>query len=506
MACGCSGCSNGSPCEAVKLPKGKKGDAGPPGAAATIAVGTVTTLAPGEDATVDNSGSSSAAVFDFGIPAGAVGQGAYTTISTGWTVPPVGNESASLTVLNNEWMAVGEPVWVEGAGTFEVASLTGSTTITLTNLTATPGSLVGFNTMVTAGGQQGDQGPTGPGAFTFTSANYTQPAVAGTVTISVVDGSWAGLGQPVYIEAGGIYIVTATGTTTLQVQNTGATGNGSPGATIFSPAKVSPGGRQGVAGNNGNDGAAGHTPVTTSGTANPNNADGDDGDVYMQKVNGGKIQWYTKSGGFWSALVTGVAIWNRLLGSGSADPNGLGLIANINDQYHTQISTTLTIWIYTGLNWVPSLTWTSGGGGGSSDLPTAASLSANISGIGQDMGALTWALRRIIAVSPLSATHTTPGGTYQVNMQYAETNLSVQANVVLNIDSSYTANAERRLRMNNPTAGALTITYSSNVWQVNQGVSYPTSITAGETITIIFEMHTSRPTITNVIANVSLIP
>ena len=47
--------------------KGAKGDA------ATIAVGTTTTLAAGSDATVTNSGTSSAAVFDFGIPKGADG-------------------------------------------------------------------------------------------------------------------------------------------------------------------------------------------------------------------------------------------------------------------------------------------------------------------------------------------------------------------------------------------------------------------------------------------------
>lgn len=52
--------------------KGAKGDAG---SAATVAVGTVTTLAAGSSATVENAGSSSAAVFNFGIPKGADGSG-----------------------------------------------------------------------------------------------------------------------------------------------------------------------------------------------------------------------------------------------------------------------------------------------------------------------------------------------------------------------------------------------------------------------------------------------
>lgn len=53
--------------------KGSKGD---PGQAATITVGTVTTLPAGSSATVTNTGTSSAAVFDFGIPKGADGTGA----------------------------------------------------------------------------------------------------------------------------------------------------------------------------------------------------------------------------------------------------------------------------------------------------------------------------------------------------------------------------------------------------------------------------------------------
>jgi len=46
---------------------------GPTGAAATITAGTATALATGATPTVTNSGSSSAAVFNFGIPAGATG-------------------------------------------------------------------------------------------------------------------------------------------------------------------------------------------------------------------------------------------------------------------------------------------------------------------------------------------------------------------------------------------------------------------------------------------------
>jgi hypothetical protein len=54
-------------------PQGPKGDTGNTGSAATIAAGTTTTGAAGTSASVVNSGTSSAAVFDFTIPKGDTG-------------------------------------------------------------------------------------------------------------------------------------------------------------------------------------------------------------------------------------------------------------------------------------------------------------------------------------------------------------------------------------------------------------------------------------------------
>lgn len=54
-------------------PQGIRGATGADGAAATVAIGTVTTAQPGAQAEVTNSGTPSAAVFDFVIPQGATG-------------------------------------------------------------------------------------------------------------------------------------------------------------------------------------------------------------------------------------------------------------------------------------------------------------------------------------------------------------------------------------------------------------------------------------------------
>lgn len=62
-------------------PAGATGATGAPGTAATIAVGTVTTGAAGSSAVITNSGSSSAAVFDFTIPRGDTGASGSSTVT-----------------------------------------------------------------------------------------------------------------------------------------------------------------------------------------------------------------------------------------------------------------------------------------------------------------------------------------------------------------------------------------------------------------------------------------
>jgi hypothetical protein len=95
------------------IPRGDQGDpgatgpmgpGGAAGAAATIAVGTVTTSAPGGSAAVVNSGTSAAAVFDFTLPAGFNGtngtngtNGAAATVSVGSTTTGAAGTSASVT-------------------------------------------------------------------------------------------------------------------------------------------------------------------------------------------------------------------------------------------------------------------------------------------------------------------------------------------------------------------------------------------------------------------------
>lgn len=110
------------------------GPAGPAGTAATLDVGTTTTGSPGTNASVVNSGTTSAAIFDFTIPRGAKGD-------TGDTGPagPAGAGSGDVIGPGAVTTANHVVLWTDGTGTAikdgggtVSGSNTGDQTITLT--------------------------------------------------------------------------------------------------------------------------------------------------------------------------------------------------------------------------------------------------------------------------------------------------------------------------------------------------------------------------------------
>jgi hypothetical protein len=95
---------------------GPSGSNGSAGAAATVAVGSVTTGAAGSSASVTNAGSSSAAVFNFTIPAGATGpQGPAGPAGSNATLP-----TATASVLGG--VKIGSGVTIDGNGVISVAA------------------------------------------------------------------------------------------------------------------------------------------------------------------------------------------------------------------------------------------------------------------------------------------------------------------------------------------------------------------------------------------------
>ena len=123
------------------IPRGDTGATGATGAtgtAATIAVGTTTTLSPGSSATVANSGTSGAAVFNFGIPRGA---GVNSGGTTGQVLTKVSGTDYDTTwttitgalVYQGSWNAsTNTPTLTSSVGTsgyYYVVSVTGSTNL-----------------------------------------------------------------------------------------------------------------------------------------------------------------------------------------------------------------------------------------------------------------------------------------------------------------------------------------------------------------------------------------
>jgi hypothetical protein len=90
------------------------GPAGTAGSAATITVGTVTTLAAGSSATVTNGGSSSAATLNFGIPAGATGTGLTTGGTTGQVLKKNSGTNYDATWVDQSTIVAGDTAKVAG--------------------------------------------------------------------------------------------------------------------------------------------------------------------------------------------------------------------------------------------------------------------------------------------------------------------------------------------------------------------------------------------------------
>lgn len=207
-------------------PAGQDGQDGQDGAAATITVGTTTTGSPGTNASVTNSGTSSAAVFNFVIPRGDTGatgpagqdgqdgqDGAAATISVGTTTTGAAGTNASVTNSGTSSAAVfnftiprGDPgvAGQDGADGQDGAAATvtvGTTTTgaagtnaSVTNMGTTSAAILNFtiprgDTGATgatgATGPQGPQGPTGPAGQGV--VNYSSSEVDTGVTW--IDGS-----------------------------------------------------------------------------------------------------------------------------------------------------------------------------------------------------------------------------------------------------------------------------------------------------------------------------
>ena len=166
-------------CGNVVGPQGPTGPTGPAGTAATIAAGTATTLPYGSTPTVTNSGSSSAATFNFGIPAGAPGAtGTFSGGTTGFTpnTPTSGAVvlGGTLNASNGGTGAVTLTGYVKGNGT---SAMTASSTVPTTDLSGTITNAQLANSAITINGTSTSLGGS-INVGTVTSVTGTAPIVS----------------------------------------------------------------------------------------------------------------------------------------------------------------------------------------------------------------------------------------------------------------------------------------------------------------------------------------
>lgn len=188
---------------------GSKGEDGAPGTAATVRIGTVTTVDSSENAGVTNSGSSSAAVFNFSIPKGAKGdqgekgdpgeKGSNGSPGEkgepgedGATFTPSVNATGVLSWTNNKGLTNPASVNLKGAdgdqgpegkaATVVVGTVQSGTEVSVTNSGTSTNAVLNFTLPK---GDKGDPGSKGePGSDAVFSAGTTD-LVAGESTLAV---------------------------------------------------------------------------------------------------------------------------------------------------------------------------------------------------------------------------------------------------------------------------------------------------------------------------------
>ena len=201
--CSCSGNCN---CNSSTIPRGPQGPQGP---AATITVGNVTPLPSGDAPTVTNTGTSGAATFDFGIPAGAPGTNgsngtpginginAYT-LTQELFIQPNDGSTEQIQVDNYSWISLNQIIFIGNisgtsniGGYYQVTAKTSPDLITVKKLDWTiPGvtfvpalSSVPGGSLVQSSGTIGATGAAGSGNTAIKSVTNTIPAGATAITV-----------------------------------------------------------------------------------------------------------------------------------------------------------------------------------------------------------------------------------------------------------------------------------------------------------------------------------
>jgi len=231
-------------------PAGADGADGTPGAAATADVGTTTTLAPGVPATVTNSGTTAAAVFDFGIPEGVAGADGADG--------PTGPAGEGITLIGDRTVAEmnADDGTTNAAGDSWIMLDAGEITSGTQPVTVIVGDLVSWSAdghWINQGQSQGPEGPAGPTGPDGADGNTIWNGTGAPLDALGVDGDFyiaTDVNQIFGPKAAGVWPITGVPLVGPQGADGADGADGDPGA-------------EGPAGPDGADGAPGPTAIST---------------------------------------------------------------------------------------------------------------------------------------------------------------------------------------------------------------------------------------------------
>jgi len=393
----------------------------------------------------------------------------------------------------------------------------------------------------------GVDGVDGLNAFTLTAnTSPVIPGDGGILTLNVVDTSWMGLGQMLYLadNTGGtdfgyfqvFQVVSPTQVFVTNVRDaaTGAYPDNANGVQIPVGSRVSPGGIQGPVG----------LPMVTSSGALAPTADpaGGASGWYVQSGTGGTYWYFNAPAGPWTD--TGIDVIGPAGATGAAGANGYSPVTTTGtavpaggangDVYFRQVNAGL-IQVYTrpAGTWAAGITITSNrfigssstnpvpnpgglpvnagdtyatqigttgtlyrwdgaswvvvwaltsGGGGGAD--TFQTVSDNSAG--QLTGTRVWNMQRSIQYVPLSQSTVAVGATISFNTDYQHHKLTLLHDnaVIAYVDPGYDSD-EWVFELTNGTAGELNFSYASTMWGANSGVTPPYTVPSGGFVSLV---------------------